>query len=309
MAKHILVVGSTGRLGRHFVDVLVREGHQVTALVRDDGDPRGDRDALLDRFAADGVKVVPGALDDAASLDRACEGVSEIVSCVDHRPDHLLQQAALAQAAARAGTVQRIIPSQFGIDSRLYGEARVDHGDAKRAVQDKFAEAGVPVTFIHTNGLAAEWVGSLGQLGLARPPQEEVEVYGEGETKFSTVAIEDVARFGVRALFDPAAANRHVVIIPPENLLSQNQLIALWDRKAGVRLNRRTITLEALDARIAALSQDPTKRPQLAMSQLVRAAWIDGLGDGRRLPDVLDAVQAYPDVNYVRASDYLDRYL
>jgi len=309
MAKHILVVGATGRLGRHFVDVLVGEGHTVTALVREENDSRGDRRALLDRFAAQGVRLIAGALDDADSLDRACDSVTEIVSCVDHRPDHLLQQAALAQAAARTGTVQRIIPSQFGIDSRLYGEARVDHGDAKRTVQGMLAEAGIPVTFIHTNGLAAEWVGSLGQLGLEQPPCDEVEIYGDGNTLFSTVALEDVARFGVRALFDPATANRHVAVIPPDNLLSQNQLVALWEAKAGVRLARRTITPEALNERIATLAQDPTRRPQFAMAQLVRAAWLDGLGDGRCLPDVIDAVQAYSDLDYVRATDFLNRYL
>lgn len=309
MARHILVVGATGRLGRHFIEVLTGQGHQVTALVREQDDPRGDRRASLARLAAAGVTLVPGALDDVAALDRACAGVTEIVSCVDHRPDHLLQQAALAQAAARAGTVRRIMPSQFGIDSRLYGEARVDHGDAKRAVQGMLAEAGIPLTFVHTNGLAGEWVGSLGQLGLSRPPRDAVEVYGNGDVRFSTVAIEDVARFAVRALFDPAAANRHVAIIPPDNLLAQNELIAAWETKAGVRLTRRTIMPAALDGRIATLARDPARRAEFAMAQLVRAAWMDGLGDGRRLPDVIDAVQAYPDLDYIRASEYLDRYL
>jgi len=309
VAKNVLVVGATGRLGRHFMDVLLKEGQGVSALVRNEGEPHAERARLLESFVARGAKVIAGSLEDSAALARACEGVTEIVSCIDHRPDHLMQQAALAQAAARAGTVRRIMPSQFGIDSRLYGEARVEHGDVKRRVQDEVARAGVPATFVHTNGLASEWVGSLGQLGLARPPREEVEVYGDGHTRFSTVAIEDVARYAVRALFDPAAADRHVVVIPPGNLLSQNQLIGLWERKARVTLKRREVDRAMLDERIASLAQDASKKPQFAMAQLVRAAWLDGLGDGRRLSDVVDAVKAYPDIDYVRAADYLDRYL
>lgn len=311
MGKNVLLVGATGRLGRHFIDVLLRDGHTVTAMIRSDVavDTRSERGRIVNQFVAAGANLVAATMDDAASLDRACTGITEIVSCIDHRPDHLLGQVALAQAAARAGTVQRIMPSQFGIDSRLYGQARVEHGDAKRQVQDLLVEVGVPATFVHTNGLAAEWVGSLGQLGLTRPPLDQVEVYGDGDTRFSTVAIEDVARYAVRALFDPAAVNRHVVIIPPDNLRSQNQLIDRWEQKAGVRLERRTISPEALDARIADLATDPSARPQFAMAQLVRAAWLDGLGDGRRLSDVLDAVQGYPDLDYVRAFDYLDRYL
>jgi hypothetical protein len=44
------------------------------------------------------------------------------------------------------------------------------------------------------------------------------------------------------------------------------------------------------------------------MAQLVRAAWIDGLGDGRRLPDVIELSELYPNIDYRRASEYLDRY-
>jgi len=307
MTSRILIVGATGRLGRQFTRVLSTDLHEVRALIR--AEPSSaERDEVLEQLEASGVQLVEGSLEDEQSLERACEGVTEIVSCVDHRPDHLLQQAALARAAGKAGSVRRLIPSQFGIDSRLYGEARVDHGDAKRAVQKELANSGIPITYIHTNGLAAEWVGSLGQLGLREPPQGQVEVYGEGDVRFSTVAVEDVARFGARALFDPAAAGRHLLIAPPDNLLTQVELIEAWEKKSGTSLERQTISREALDERIARLAADPASRPALAMAQLVRAAWLDGLGDGRRLPDVLDAVEAYPDIEYVRAIDYLDRY-
>jgi hypothetical protein len=74
-------------------------------------------------------------------------------------------------------------------------------------------------------------------------------------------------------------------------------------------LRRRTVSTQALDARIAELAADPARRPQLAMAQLARAAWVDGFGDGRRLPDVVGLVELYPDLGYVRASAFLDRYL
>jgi hypothetical protein len=69
------------------------------------------------------------------------------------------------------------------------------------------------------------------------------------------------------------------------------------------------VSADALDARITELAADPARRPPLAMAQLVRAAWVEGLGDGRRLPDVLGLVELYPDLAYVRASAFLDRYL
>jgi uncharacterized protein YbjT (DUF2867 family) len=307
--QHVLIVGATGRLGRHFVTALLGYGHVVSALVRDDDSAGAQRRALLERFARSGVNLIGGALEDEASLERACRGVDAVVSCVDHRPDHLRLQANLARAAAQSGTVRRILPSQFGIDSRLYGEARVDHGDLKRQLQAVFAASGVATTFVHANGLASDWVGCLGQLGLAEPPREEAEVYGDGMVRFSTVAPEDAARYASRALIDYRTRDRHVTITPPQNLLSQLELIALWEAKSCARLRRKFVSPNELDARISALAQEPGRRAQLAMAQLVRAAWIDGLGDGRRLPDALELTALYPEIDYQRTGDYLDRYL
>jgi hypothetical protein len=149
----------------------------------------------------------------------------------------------------------------------------------------------------------------LGQLGLSAPPTREVEVYGDGIVQFSTVAPEDAARYAVRALADSETVNKHVAIVPPDNLLTQHDLIDLWEDKAGVKLHRLVVSSQALDERIGSLALNPAQRPQLAMAQLVRAAWIDGLDDGRRLPNVLELSQRYSDIRYQSAGEYLSRYL
>jgi uncharacterized protein YbjT (DUF2867 family) len=309
MSQRVLLVGATGRLGRHFVSALREQDHTVVALARNDSDGTGsDRRRLLESFSQDGVVLVDGNLEDEASLKRACQDADAVVSCIDHRPDHLRLQVNLAKAAARSGSVRRILPSQFGIDSRLYGNTRVDRGDLKRELQQTFATSGAAVTYVHTNGLASEWVGSLGQLGLSAPPTREVEVYGDGIVQFSTVAPEDAARYAVRALADSETVNKHVAIVPPDNLLTQHDLIDLWEDKAGVKLHRLVVSSQVLDERIGSLALNPAQRPQLAMVQLVRAAWIDGLGDGRRLPNVLELSQRYSDIRYQSAGEYLSRY-
>ncbi|RWD69813.1 NmrA family NAD(P)-binding protein [Mesorhizobium sp.] len=309
MSKRVLLIGATGRMGSHFVDALCAKGHEVAALVRASQEAAGPRRAQRLAVMKDkGIDVVTGELADQDLLDRLAAGVDAIISCVDHRPDHLQAQANLAVAASRSDRVCRIVPSQFGIDSRLYGKARVEHGDVKRAMQEAFVTSGKPVTFVHTNGLAGEWVGSLGQLGLTSPPESAVEIYGNGAVPFSTVAPEDVAALVTEALFDDRAAGRHVAIIPPDNLLTQEQLVSAWEERTGRSLRRITVSPAALDARIEALAGDPAARPRLAMAQLVRAAWIDGLGDGRRLPDVLELTELYPQLAYVRSRDFLAYY-
>jgi uncharacterized protein YbjT (DUF2867 family) len=311
MAERVLVIGATGQLGRHFVHALRQEGRHVVMLVRSavSSGTAEDRQAVIDLLAAQGAVPLEGSLEDKAVLERACAEVDAIVSCIDHRPDHLGLQSVLAEAAAKSGRVKRIMPSQFGMDSRVYLQGKVDHGDTKRQLQQVFDSCGVPVTYVHVNGLATYWAASLGQLGLKEPPREEVEVYGDGNIKFSMVTPEDVGRYGARALFDDTTTNRHTLISPPTNRLSQNELIAMWESQTGVKLRRRTISAREMDEKIAAVKGKPDKFVQLSFLQLIQAAWIDGLGDGRRRPDVLELTELYPDLGYETISQYLRRFL
>jgi uncharacterized protein YbjT (DUF2867 family) len=310
MGQRVLVIGSTGRLGRHFVNALCAEGHAVLALVRTDASSENpERRGLLARYAQSGVSFLEGSLEEIETLDRGMREVDAVISCIDHRPDHLRLQANIATVAARLDHIARVIPSQFGIDSRLYGETRVEHGDFKRKLQVVFERSGAPFTFVHTNGLASDWVGSLGQLGLPRPPAAEVEVYGRGDVRFSMVALEDAARYTVSVLFDERTRNKHVAIIPSGNIMTQLELIETWERKTGRSLRRVPVSSTALDARIERLARDPAKRSAMALAQLVRAAWIDGLGDGRRHSEVIELTELCPDIRPRSIPEYLDRYL
>jgi uncharacterized protein YbjT (DUF2867 family) len=308
--NRVLLIGATGHLGRHFVSALQEKGKEVLMLLR----PQTVKTtvpamrALIDVFVGQGAKVVEGSLEDEASVDRVCEAVDAVISCIDAGPNHLLLQAALAHAAKKLGPLRRIIPSQFGIDSRTYGEGRVTHGDSKRELQQLFDSCCVPVTYVHANGFASAWAASLGQLGLVAPPKEQINVFGDGNVKLAMVAPEDIARYTVRALDDVRAENRHVAITPAENLLTQNELIALWESKTKIRLKRHTISARELDRAIMDLAHRPDKVQELSVTQLIRAVWIDGLG-GKRRPDVLELTDLYPDIPYQRVTSYLDWFI
>jgi len=200
-----------------------------------------------------------------------------------------------------------MVPSQFGIDSRNYAGGRVEHGDVKRELQSSFGASGIPMTYIHANGFATFWAASLGELGLFKPPEREIKVFGTGDVKAAMVMPEDIARYTVRALDDPRAANRHVAITPSENVYTQNELIALWESMTKRTLHRNAVSARDLDAQIAALSDQPDAVDKLAFVQLVRAVWIDGLAF-RRSPDVLEATELWPDIRYRRVAEYLSEF-
>jgi uncharacterized protein YbjT (DUF2867 family) len=306
--KNVLVIGATGELGHRMVSALLDNGKKVSILLRSNPERTAERQRRVNEFVKQGVTITEGGLSDEIALQQACAGVDAIISCVDARPPILRAQENIIAAAQLAGTVKRIIPSQFGVDSRMYVQGRVDHGDTKRQMQALFGKSGIPVTYVHANGLASAWAASLGDLGLLAPPQHEVKVYGTGEVKAAIVTTEDVARYTVRALDDLSAANRHVTTQPPENLYTQNELVALWEAKSKQKLRRITISPEELDARIEALAEDKEGFGKLARLQLIRALWIDGLA-AKRSPDALEATELWPNMQYHRIPDYLDGFM
>ena len=64
------LTGANGFLGSHLADRLLKDGHQVTALVRESSELRW--------IADKGIRLVTGALDDATALAQAFEGAERI---------------------------------------------------------------------------------------------------------------------------------------------------------------------------------------------------------------------------------------
>lgn len=93
----ILVVGATGYLGGGVALRLLREGHAVTALVRDA--------ARAEPLARAGLAIRPGSLDDAAELKRAAADADAVINAADS--DHAAGVNAILEAIA--GTAKTFI--------------------------------------------------------------------------------------------------------------------------------------------------------------------------------------------------------
>lgn len=55
---------------------------------------------------------------------------------------------------------------------------------------------------------------------------------------------EDVATYTIKAVDDPRTFNKTLYIRPPENILTQSQLIQKWEKLTGQKLNKISISAE-----------------------------------------------------------------
>ncbi|KAM3209317.1 hypothetical protein ACQJBY_063789 [Aegilops geniculata] len=150
--------------------------------------------------------------------------------------------------------------------------------DEKMEIRRAIEEANIPHTYVSANCFAAFFVPNLSQMRTLLPPKEKVHVYGDGNVKVIFMDEDDVATYTIKSIDDSRALNKTIYLRPPENILSQNELIAKWEKLSGEVLERIPIPSDEF------------------------LASMEG-GDGE------EASLLYPEVRCTRMEDYMKRYL
>ncbi|KAG2718996.1 hypothetical protein I3760_03G245800 [Carya illinoinensis] len=237
----IMIFGATGYLGNFMVKASVSLGHPTFAYVRPLLKPNISSSAnppkldLLKEYEASGVTIIHGELDEYGKLVAALCHVDVVISTLAV-PQHL-DQLKIIQAMKDAGNIKRFVPSEFGNEvDRVSGlpafEALLEN---KRKIRRATEEAGIAFTYVSANSFAAYFVHHLLH---PHEKREEVVVFGSGEAKAVLNYEEDVAAYTIKAATDPRVANRVIVLRPPGNIVSEMDLISLWEKKTGRTLKR-----------------------------------------------------------------------
>uniref|UniRef100_A0A0D9XYC2 NmrA-like domain-containing protein n=1 Tax=Leersia perrieri TaxID=77586 RepID=A0A0D9XYC2_9ORYZ len=274
--SRVLVVGGTGFIGRRVVKASLTEGHPTCVLLRPEIGLDIDKLQILLAFKSQGAKLLEASLDDHQGLVAAIRQVDVVVSAmsgVHFRSHNLMLQLKLVEAIKEAGNVKRFVPSEFGTDPSRMGNAlepgRVSF-DEKMVIRRAIEEANIPHTYVSANCFAAYFCPNLCQMKTLLPPKERVGVYGDGNVK------DDVGTYTIKSIDDPRTLNKTIYIRPRENCLTQNELIAKWEKLTGKRLEKFPIPGDEFLA---------------------------------SMKDHADATQLYPEVQYTRMDNYLKRYV
>lgn len=184
----ILVTGATGKQGGAVAQELLAAGHKIRALTRH---PDGKAAGAL---AARGTEVVRGDLDDAASLERALNGVWGVFSVqntweagVEKEEE---QGKRLAEIARKAG-VQHFVYSSVGSAHRSTG---TPHFENKWRVEQKVRELGFPShTIIRPVFFMENWPSPWFKPGI---DQGKLMIALEPTTVLQQIAVADIGKYG-----------------------------------------------------------------------------------------------------------------
>lgn len=305
--SRILIIGSTGFLGQSIVKASARTGHPTFALVRE-GSAASDpaKAKVLEEFKQAGVNLVYGDYNDHECLVKAIKDVDVVISTVGH--DQLVDQPKIIAAIKEAGNVKRFLPAEFGndVDNVHAVDAAKEMFDTKVRIRRTIEAENIPHMYVVANFTAGYFLPSIGEAGPWSPPAEKVVIMGDGNAKVIFNYEDDIGTFTMKAIDDPRTLNKTLYIRPADNIYSQNELISLWEKKTGKKLERIYVP----EPEVLKQIEEAPKHRKLPLS-IHHTAFVKGDHTNFEIdPETgVEATELYPDVKYTTVDEYLDRLL
>eukprot|EP01018_Ginkgo_biloba_P022288 Gb_11711 [translate_table: standard] len=280
----ILIIGATGHIGRYMAKASVSLGYPTFAFVRPStAAPDSPKAALLGDFTACGIHILQGCLDDHDSLVEAIRKVDIVISAVAF--PQILDQLNITNVIKEVGHIKRFVPSEFGNEvDRLEALPPLQRlFDNKKKIRRTIEEEGIPHTIISANSFAAYFVDYF-----LHPPVLNLE--------------DDIAAITIKAAFDPRTLNKLVIYRPPANIISQSELVSLWEKKTG-RTLRRVFVPETELIRLSQTLPHPDNVPVSVLHNI----FVKGVQTDFELGEEdLEASKLYPDYEYTNIDKFLD---
>ncbi len=193
-SRRVLVTGATGRQGGAVIRHMLPRGWRLRALTRS---PQGDAAQSL---ARQGVELVQGDLEDAASLDRAAAGVYGIYSVQDFwavgAKREVQQGKNVADAAKKAG-VKHLVYSSVGGAERNTG---IPHWESKWEIEKHIRSLGLPATVLRPVTFMEGYYIDQVEIGILKGKLADAV---RPDKPYQTIATDDIGAFVALAFERP----------------------------------------------------------------------------------------------------------
>ncbi|KAG7646890.1 putative NmrA-like domain, NAD(P)-binding domain superfamily [Arabidopsis thaliana] len=310
MTSKILVIGATGLIGKVLVEESAKSGHATFALVREASLSDPVKAQLVERFKDLGVTILYGSLSDKESLVKAIKQVDVVISAVGRFQTEILNQTNIIDAIKESGNVKKFLPSEFGndVDRTVAIEPTLSEFITKAQIRRAIEAAKIPYTYVVSGCFAGLFVPCLGQchLRLRSPPRDKVSIYDTGNGKAIVNTEEDIVAYTLKAVDDPRTLNKILYIHPPNNIVSQNDMVGLWEEKIGKTLEKTYVSEEELLKTIQESKPPMDFLVGLIHTILVKSDFTSFTID----PSFgVEASELYPEVKYTSVDEFLNRFI
>ncbi|KAJ9186562.1 hypothetical protein P3X46_002119 [Hevea brasiliensis] len=297
----ILIVGGTGYFGKFVVEASARAGHPTFALARESTVSDPVKGKIIENFKNLGVTILPGDLYDHQSLVKAIKQVDVVISTVGAL--QVADQTKIIAAINEAGNIKRFFPSEFGndVDHVHAVEPAKSAFETKAQIRRDIEAAGIPYTYVPSNFFA-----SLIIRILLQPGSNKVTIQGDGNVKAVFNKEDDIATYTIKAVDDPRTLNKTLLIKPPNNVYTFNELVALWEKKLGKILEKTYVPEEQLLKDIQA-----APIPFNVGLAINHSVFIKGDQTNFEIDPSwgVEASELYPDVKYSTVDELLDLFV
>ncbi|KAK4856997.1 hypothetical protein QYF36_023472 [Acer negundo] len=301
----IVIFGGTGYIGKYMVKASVLLGHKTFVYARPiTPHTTPSKLQLHKEFHSMGVTIVQGEVEEHEKMVSVLRQVDVVISTLAF--PQILDQLKIIHAIKFAGNIKRFLPSDFGceedrVNSLPPFEAILEN---KRKIRRAIEAANIPYTYVSANCFGAYFVNYL-----LRPhdhhQQEHIVVYGTGQSKAVLNYEEDIGVYTIKVANDPRTLNRIVYYRPETNIISQLELISLWEQKTGRTFKRVHIPEEEMVKQSQTLPHPENIPVSVLHSLFVKGELMNfELGN-----DDIEASKLYPDSVFTTVDQLLDIFL
>eukprot|EP00249_Psilotum_nudum_P030384 c42960_g1_i1 orf=376-1302(-) len=302
--SRVLIVGVTGYIGRHIAKASLALGHPTFLLVRPEIASDIRKVEIIISLKISGARILEGSIHDHASLLVALRQVDVVISAVAE--NRLLEQLKLIEAIKEVGTIKRFLPSEYGMDPDRMVHCLPPAGNIfsdKRQIRRAVEAAGIPFTYFSANCFAGYFLAGFAQYARFLPPKDSLLIYGDGNTKVIWVYEGDVGTYIIKTIDDPRTVNKTLYLRPPANILSQIEVVSIWEKTSGKVLEKKFISEHEW---LKQTEEEPDVEKKIVMGHL-HEIFYNGVLYNFEADRDAEVAALYPEVEYMNVEAYLRR--
>ncbi|KAF5956173.1 hypothetical protein HYC85_009029 [Camellia sinensis] len=202
-------------------------------------------------------------------------------------------------------TKERFIPSDFGCE-----EERITalppfqaYLDNRKKIRRATEATGTPFTFVSSTCFGAYFINFL--FHSHDQQSGELTIYGSGQAKAVLTCEEDIATYTIKVANDPRTCNRIVFYRPPRNVVSQLDLVSLWEKKTARYFMKVYVSEEEI-----VKPSETSEHPHNVRAAILHSIFVKrGMTNFELSEDDLEVSKLYPELDYTTVDHLFDVFL